>query len=290
MNQFPYITEYVNDVFAREKTRWDFVFLRPLLVFFYFFQRSIGFPLKFFFHRVPFGFEAYLIDWWMTWGLKYLATHDAAELFLRHVQIEPLLYRHILGPHPVSPAAAARRLNGIDGNFSIETIEVALHNRMTIGHDLLSYELVDRFDTKQFLDHLPEIRASRPEGHAQFSKAVLEQNRTHSFGLLGPTNIVLLIVTTITLFGDLRTTITALNSFGSDSILLWCMKLIYAGNERAQIDLDFFMQETSNRGHYNNSAFFSNPSQYLYYHIVFDEVCYEMLTTRPPVAVATQAG
>lgn len=282
MNQFPYITDYVNEVFGREKSRWDFILLRPLIVFGYFFQRSIAFPLKFVFHRVPFGFEAYLIDWWMTWGLKYLATHDAAELFMRHVQIEPLLYRHILGPHAVAPAAAVRRLNGIDGNFSVENIDVALHNRLTVGHDLLSYELVDRFDREQFMDDLARIRASRPENHEQFSKAVLEENKKHSWQLLGPTNIVLLIVTTITFFGDLRTTITALNSFGSDSILLWCMKQIYAGDERAQIDLDFFMQETSNRGHYNSSAFFSNPSQYLYYHIVFDEVCYDMLTKRPP--------
>ena len=290
MNQFPYITDYVNDVFAREKTRWDFIFLRPLIVFGYFFQRSVGFPLKFLLHRRPFGFEAYLIDWWMTWGLKHLATHDAAELFMRHVQIEPLLYRHILGPHPVDPAAAARRLNGIDGDFGIETIDVALNNRMTIGHDQLSYELVERFDRQRFLERLAEIRASRPEPHEQFSKAVLEENRKHSWQLLGPTNIVLLIVTTITFFGDLQTTITALNSFGSDSILLWCMKQLYAGDARAQIDLDFFMQETGNRGHYNNSAFFSNPSQYLYYHIVFDEVCYDMLTARPPGAVATQGN
>lgn len=282
MNQFPYITDYVNEVFAREKKRWDFVLLRPLIVFGYFFQRSIAFPLKFVFHRVPFGFEAYLIDWWMTWGLKYLATRDAAELFMRHVQIEPLLYRHILGPHAVAPDAAARRLNGIDGNFSVETIDVALENRLTVGHDLLSYELVDRFDRTKFLEDLSTIRAARPERHDQFSKSVLEENEKHSWQILGPTNIVLLIVTTITFFGDLRTTITALNSFGSDSILLWCMKLIYAGDERAQIDLDFFMQETSNRGHYNSSAFFSNPSQYLYYHIVFDEVCYDMLTNRPP--------
>lgn len=72
--------------------------------------------------------------------------------------------------------------------------------------------------------------------------------------LLGPTNIVLLIVTNITLFGDLRTTIHALNSFGSDSLLLWCMKHIYAGDQQTQIDLDFFMQEVNNCGHSNSSA------------------------------------
>ena len=144
---------------------------------------------------------------------------------------------------------------------------------------------MDRFDRAAFLKNLPLNRASKPQDHALLSKAILEENKKHSFQLLGPTNIVLLIVTTITLFGDLRTTITALNSFGSDSLLLWCMKHIYAGDVEAQIDLDFFMQEVSNRGHYNSSAFFSNPSQYLYYHIVFDEVCYEMLMHRPPVGM-----
>lgn len=285
MNQFPYINSYVNGIFAREKNRWDFIFLRPVIVFSYFFQRTISFPLKFIFHRFPLGFEAYVIDWWMTWGLKYLATHDAAELMMRHVQIEPLLYRHILGPHQAKPADASRRLNGIDGDFNLESINVALHNRLTVGHDLLSYEIVDRFDREAFLANLPTIRAAKPESHEQLSKTVLEENKKHSFQLLGPTNIVLLIVTTITLFGDLHTTITALNSFGSDSLLLWCMKHIYAGDTQAQIDLDFFMQEVSNRGHYNSSAFFSNPSQYLYYHIVFDEVCYDMLMNRPPVGV-----
>jgi hypothetical protein len=159
---------------------------------------------------------------------------------------------------------------------------------LTVGHDLLSYEVVDRFDREKFFENLDAIRSLKPENHELLSKAALEENRKHSFQLLGPTNIVLLIVTTITLLGDLRTTINALNSFGSDSIVLWCMKHIYAGDEHAQIDLDFFMQEVSNRGHYNSSAFFSNPSQYLYYHIVFDEVCYEMLMTRPPVGIVNQ--
>lgn len=292
MNRFPYINPYVNGVFEREKDRWDYQLLRPVIIFFYFFQRSISFPLKFIFHRIPFGFEAYAIDWWMTFGLKYLATYDAAELLLRHVQIEPLLYRHIIQRHdrnPVSSPSAPRKLNGIDGDFNVENLKVALQNRLTVGHDLLSYEVVDRFDRDAFLENLETIRALKPENHELLSKAVLQDNKKHSFQLLGPTNIVLLIVTTITLLGDLRTTVNALNSFGSDSILLWCMKHIYAGDEQAQIDLDFFMQEVSNRGHYNSSAFFSNPSQYLYYHIVFDEVCYEMLMNRPPDGIAKQA-
>lgn len=279
MNQFPYINPYVNEVFAREKKRWDYNLLRPVILFTYFFQRTISFPLKFIFHRYPLGFEAYAIDWWMTWGLKYLATHDAAELMMRHVQIEPLLYRHILGIKQ-STSGTPRKLNGLDGDYNIESIKVALNNRLTVGHDLLSYEVGDRFDRDWFLANLGTIRASKPENHELLSKAILEENKKYSYQLLGPTNIVLLIVTTITLFGDLQTTITALNSFRSDSILLWCMKHIYAGDEQAQIDLDFFMQEVSNRGHFNNSAFFSNPSRYLYYHIVFDEVCYDMLMNR----------
>ena len=285
MNQFPYINAYVNGVFAREKERWDYNLLRPVIIFTYFFQRSISFPLKFLFHRFPLGFEAYAIDWWMTFGLKWLATYDAAELMVRHVQIEPLLYRHILGPPDPAPAAP-RKLNGIYGDFNVESLKVALQNQLTVGHDLLSYEVVERFDRNRFLANLDTIRSLKPESHELLSKSVLQENRKHSYQLLGPTNIVLLIVTTITFFGDLRTTINALNSFGSDSILLWCMKHLYAGDERAQIDLDFFMQEVSNRGHYNSSAFFSNPSQYLYYHIVFDEVCYDMLTNRPPKLIA----
>ena len=283
MDQLPYINSYVNHVFAREKQRWDYRFLRPIILFSYFFQRTISFPLKFIFHRFPVGFEAYAIDWWMTFGLKYLATADAAELMLRHVQIEPLLYRHLLRSQQSPPATSPRRLNGIDGNFNVESLEVALQNQLTIGHDLLSYEVSDRFDRKTFLENLDTIRSLKPENHELLSKAALEENRKNSYQLFGPTNIVLLIVTTITLFGDLRTTINALNSFGSDSILLWGMKHLFAGDESAQIDLDFFMQEVSNRGHFNNSAFFSNPSQYLYYHIVFDEVCYDMLMNRPPV-------
>jgi hypothetical protein len=218
----------------------------------------------------------------MALGMKYLARYDAAELMLRHVQIEPLLYRHVLLREDVQPQGNGKRLNGIDGDFSVDSIATVVQNNMTVGHDLLSYELVDRFDKLAFLTNIDFIRSQKPGSHEQFSKAALEENRKHSWQLLGATNIVLLIVTTITLFGDLKTTITALNSFGSDSILLWCLKQLYASNDPAQIDLDFFMQEVNNRGHYNSSAFFSNPNQYLYYHIVFDEVAYDLLTNRPP--------
>ncbi len=282
MHRFPYINSYVNEVFAHEKEHWDYVYIRPLLLVAYFFIRTISFPIKFVFHRVPYGFEAYAIDWWMTFGMKYLARYDAAELMLRHVQIEPLLYRHVLQCAGYKASANARKLNGIDGDFNVDDLETVVKNNLTIGHDLLSYELVDRFDRTRFLENLELIRRTKPESHETMSKAALDENRKHSWQLLGATNIVLLIVTTITIFGDLKTTVNALNSFGSDSILLWCMKHIFAGDEQAQIDLDFFMQEVSNRGHYNSSVFFSNPSQYLYYHIVFDEVIYNMLRTKSP--------
>ncbi len=287
MYRFPYINRYVNDVFANEKQHWDYILLRPILLVIYFFLRTISFPIKFIFHRVPYGFEAYAIDWWMTFGMKYLARYDAAELMLRHVQIEPLLYRHILGSRDAYPAGIPRKLNGIDGDFNVPNLKIVLQNNLTIGHDLLSYELVDRFDQDAFLQNLDHIRSQKPQPHENLSKAALDENRKHSWQLLGATNIVLLIVATITLFGDLKTTINALNSFGSDSILLWCMKNIYVGDDQAQIDLDFFMQEVSNRGHYNSSAFFSNPSQYLYYHIVFDEVIYDMLVHRPPTKLSS---
>ena len=287
MRRFPYITDYVNEVFAKEREQWDFIILRPILLVLYFCVRFITFPLKFVFHRWPFGFETYLIDISMALGMKYLARPEAAELFMRHVQIEPLLYRHILSRQGEQAESNGLKLNGIDGDFSVQDIRTVIHNHLTIGHDQLSYEIVDRFEKDVFLSNLDYIRTIKPQEHDQFSKAVLEENRKHSLKLLGPTNVVMLIVMAITIFGDLRTTITALNSFGSDSILLWCMKQIYADNRQVQIDLDFFMQEVSNRGHYNSSAFFSNPSQYLYYHIVFDEVVYDMLMTVP--ATPTEA-
>lgn len=59
------------------------------------------------------------------------------------------------------------------------------------------------------------------------------------------------------------------------------MKRLYIDNPSVLTDLDFFMQEVSNRGHYNSSVFFSNPSQYLYYHVVFDEVVYDLLMNEP---------
>ena len=284
MHRFPYINDEVNQVFSEEKEHWDFILLRPMLLVAYFFTRIVLFPLKFVLHRVPYGFEARTIDWWMSIGMKYLARHDAAELMLRHVQIEPLLYRHVLSSADSAPPNEVRKLNGIDGDFAVDCLSEVINHNMTIGHDLLSYELVDRFDKETFLENLDWIKNRKIDDHELYSKCALEINKKHSFQLLGVTNIVLLVVFTITVFGDLRTTMTALNSFGSDSILLWCLKQIYVDDRQAQITLDFFMQEVNNRGHYNTSAFFSNPNQYLYYHIVFDEVVYDMLLHRPPLA------
>ena len=286
MEQFPYINDDVNKVFAKEKSQWDYILLRPIILVIYFFVRVLIFPFKFIFHRTPYGFEAYAIDWWMSVGMKYLARHDAAELMLRHVQIEPLLYRHVLSRKDSIAPKQVRKLNGIDGDFDVEDLNTVVRHNMTIGHDLLSYELVDRFDKQVFLDNLIWIRSQKVEDHEQFSKQALELNKKHSFQLLGMTNIVMLIVFCITVFGDLKTTMTALNSFGSDSILLWCLKQIYIDDRQAQVTLDFFMQEVNNRGHYNSSAFFSNPNQYLYYHIVFDEVVYDLLLNHPPSVAA----
>ena len=286
MHRFPYINAEVNNVFAEETCRWDFILLRPMILVAYFFVRILVFPIKFIFHRVPYGFEAYAIDWWMALGMKYLARHDAAELMLRHVQIEPLLYRYVLATKNEAAPNTVRKLNGINGDFGVDDLKEVTQHNMTIGHDLLSYELVDRFDKAVFLENLEWLRQQKVEDHEAFSKQALDFNKKHSFQILGVTNIVLLIVFTITVFGDLRTTMTALNSFGSDSILLWCLKLLYVNDREAQVTLDFFMQEVNNRGHYNSSAFFSNPNQYLYYHIVFDEVVYDMLRNRPPTPTA----
>ena len=288
MRQFPYIPDDLNDLFARERTRWDFVYLRPLLVVAYFFWRVVMFPLKFTIHRTPWPGEAWVIDWWMAFGIKYLATTEAAELFIRHVQIEPLLYQHILRhsppPDPGTHDLSDRKLNTIDGDFGVESLQTVTDHRLTIGHDLLSYEVVDRFDRDAFLANLDAIRAAPPPRHDDLSKGVLEANRRHSWQLLGPTSVVMMVVTVITIFGSLHTTVTALNSFGSDSLLLWCLKHLYKDDPDALIDLDFFLQDMANRGHYHSSVFFSNPYQYLYYHVVFDEVAYRLLHERPPIA------
>lgn len=282
MKQFPHISTRLNELFDREQQYWDYVFLRPIIVFFFFFYRCLVFPLKFLVHRFPLGCEGYLVDRMLAFGMKYLARYEAVELLVRHVQIEPLIYRHLLSFCPPSTASPPRKFNGIDANFDIDSIKEIYRNNLTIGHDQLSYEMGERFNKSVFLANLDKIRQTVPEDHNQFSKKALEENRRHSFQLLGPTNVSIMIVFVITIFADLKTAMKALNSFGSDSIVLWCLKHIYQHNPSVLIDLDFFMQTETNRGHYSSSPFFANPNQYLYYHVVFDEVVYEMLRSIPP--------
>lgn len=283
MIRFPYITDRVNDLFEGETERWDFLILRPLILVVYFFMRLVVMPFKFVFHRNPYGCEGFLIDWFLCLGMKYLARTEAVELLIRHAQIEPLLYRHLLTHHDPAPEVEKAPFRGIDGLYDVESIPEIYRNNMTVGHDQLSYEIGDRFQRDVFLSHLDELRQLRPEDHELLSKAAVDEVTKHSFQILGPTNVVMLIVVTITLFADLKTAMKALSSFDSDSIVLWCMKQLYQNDPAATIDLDFFMQEVSNRGHYRNSAFFSNPSQYLYYHVVFDEVVYDLLRRKPPI-------
>ena len=271
------MTDYVNGIFDREKMRLDYRFVRPVLIILYFFLRLILVPLKFLFHRNAWGFEKRAIDAVLAFGIKYLAAREAIELLIRHVQIEPLLYRYLLSGTKERQAGTGERLKGIDGDFSVNSIHDVVAHGLTICHDNLSYEIMERFDKGDFLKNLDFYRNSRPEDIAQFGNKVLEQNRRYSWQLFGATNVVIFIVVTITIFGDLRTAIRALNSFDSDSVLLWCLKHICAEDDNTMIDLDFYLQTSSNRSHYNSSPFLSDPSQYLYHHIAFDEFAYERL-------------
>ena len=276
MQNFPYLTDYINTIFNREKSRLDYIFLRPVLIVLYFFFRLAIVPLKFVFHRQAWGFEKQLIDRVIAFGIKRFAAHDALELLIRHVQIEPLLYRYILSGTPERIRGVGERLKGIDGDFSVNSVEDVVAHGLTICHDDLSYEVMERFDKAAFLENLEFYRNSSPESIEQFGKRVLEQNRQHSLQLLGCTNVVIFIVITITLFGDLHTVVRALNSFQSDALLLWCTKHVCAEDKDAMINLDFYLQ-VNNRSHYNNSPFLSDPNQYLYHHIAFDEFVYDLL-------------
>lgn len=283
MNKFPHITDYVNELFAAEKQRFDYKYIRPILLVLYFVLRLVTFPIKSVIHRVPYGFENYLIDGVLAFGIKYLAHRDAVELLIRHVQIEPLLYRHLLIGHPEDEVKPTKPiLNGIDGNYNVDSLKDMVWNNMTVAHDELSYELEDRFNKETFLENIDTIRRTKPKDHNDYSKRIIETCEKSSFQLIGCTNVVLFIVFSITLFADLKTTVKALNSFGSDTIALWAFKHLYEGNHEVETDLDFYMQVYNNRGHYNSSVFFSDPSQYLYYHIVFDEYAYDALMTNPP--------
>ena len=300
MNKYPYIPKAMNDLFKKEKSRIDYLFLRPILLVIYFFLRIVIFPIKFLIHRRPLGFEGRSIDCLLAFGLKYLASHEAAELLIRHIQIEPLTYRFLLknfkdneegnakgmdGPD-YEEAVSNQKLNGIEGDFSVLSFKEMITNSMTIGHDELSYEVADRFDRELFFKNLSQLRKEKPEDHNQYSKKILEFNKKASFQILGCTNVVMLIVIVISILGDLKTTVKALNSFGSDSVVLWAMKHIYSDNKEVLTDLDFYMQVYNNRSHYNSSVFFSDPSQYLYYHIVFHEFVYSTLLTKSPDSVS----
>ena len=273
----------MNEELSADKERWDYRFLRPPLLILYFLMRCLVFPFKFLFHRNAWGFEARIIDAVLAFGIKYVATQEAVAMLIRHVQIEPVLYRHFLTGHECEGGVPCE-LAGIDGVYNVDTLKQIIDNNMTIAHDELSYELVERFDKGIFLQNLDRIKEARPYDIEKFSVKALEINEKHSFQLIGATTVVMFIVFVITLVADLKTSMQALNSFGSDSVALWALKHLYQNDPEVMIDLDFFLQVYSNRSHYNSSAFFSDPSQYLYYHIVFDEFAYECLRTRPPSA------
>lgn len=277
MQHFPYVTDYVNQIFDKEKSRFDYRLIRPFFTITYFFLRIVLVPIKFLFHRRAWGFERRLIDSIVAFGIKYFASREALELLIRHVQIEPLLYRYLLSGTPGRRNGKGEPLKGIDGDFSVNSIQDIVRHGLTICHDDLSYEVFERFDKRAFLENLDFYRSTCPEDIAQFGREILELNRKHSWQIFGATNVVIIVVFTITIFADFHTSIRALNSFDSDSLLLWCLKHICAMNQHALIDLDFYLQTYSNRGHYHNDAFRSDPNEYLYYHIAFDEFAYELL-------------
>jgi hypothetical protein len=277
MQSFPYVTDYINDIFDKEKARLDYKLVRPFFTIPFFFLRLILVPLKFVFHRHEWGFEKKIIDGVLAFGIKYFASHEALELLIRHVQIEPLLYRYLLSGTPERRERTGELLKGIDGDFSVNSIQDILEHGLTICHDNLSYEIFERFDKQAFLENIDFYRKSRPEDIEQFGNNIMELNRKHSWQIFGATNVVIIVVITITLFADFNTSIRALNSFDSDSLLLWCLKNICADDKQAMIDLDFYLQTYSNRSHYTSDAFRSDPNEYLYYHIAFDEFAYELL-------------
>jgi hypothetical protein len=281
MQNFPYATDYINDLFDKEQARFDYRFIRPIFTISFFFIRLVLVPFKFIFHRNAWGFEKKIIDSVLAFGIKYLASDDALELLIRHVQMEPLLYRYLLSGTPERRAGTGEVLKGIDGDFSVNSIEDIIAHGLTICHDNLSYEIFERFDKTAFLNNIEFYRKSRPEDISQFGSDIFDINRKHSCQLFGSSNVVITVVFSITIFADFKTAIRALNSFDSDSLLLWCLKHVCADNKQAMIDLDFYLQSQSNRSHYNSDSFRSDPNQYLYYHIAFDEFAYELLRKNP---------
>jgi hypothetical protein len=286
MKSFPYATPYINDVFTKEEQRFDYIYLRPMLVVLAFFLRIIAFPVKFLIHRRPYGFEARCIDGVLAFGMKYFASHDAVELMVRHIQIEPLLYRHLLwmSGKEENPPSPPRKFNGINGDFNLNSLSEMIRNNLTIGHDQLSYEMIERFDRETFIKSLHEHRKRVPEDHTLFSKAAMEVTKQSSLQWIGCTNVVIFIVIAITLFADLRTAVKALNSFDSDALLLWAMQNLYIHDGIVSTDLNFYLPDNSNRGHFSSGVFSTNPILYLQNHIAFDEFAYHILRERPPTS------
>src|ERR1044071_5498879 len=213
MQSFPYITDYVNELFDKEKERFDYKFIRPIFTISFFFLRIVLVPLKFLFHRSAWGFEKRIIDSILAFGIQYFASREALELLIRHVQIEPLLYRYLLSGTPERRDGTGELLKGIDGDFSVNSIQDIVRHGLTICHDDLSYEVFQRFDKRAFLENLDFYQNTCPEDIAQFGRQVLELNRKHSCQIFGATNVVIFIVFTITVFADFHTSIRALNSF-----------------------------------------------------------------------------
>ena len=125
MQSFPYITEYVNEIFDKEKARLDYRFLRPILNIVLFLLRLVLVPIKFVLHRRTWGFEKLVIDAILAYGIRRFASHDALELLVRHVQIEPTLYRYLLSG---TPEGALRE----DGRET-EGHRRRLHRRLHLG-------------------------------------------------------------------------------------------------------------------------------------------------------------
>ena len=93
------------------------------------------FPVKFIIHRKPYGYERYVIDAVLAFGIKYLATRDAVELLIRHVQIEPLLYRFLLTGQE-DESLPQKELNGIDGIYNVDTLDQIIKNNMKSSYAL----------------------------------------------------------------------------------------------------------------------------------------------------------
>ena len=70
MQSFPYLTDYINELFSKEKARFDYKIIRPFITIPYFFIRIVLVPLKFLFHRKAWGFEKKMIDAVLAFGIK----------------------------------------------------------------------------------------------------------------------------------------------------------------------------------------------------------------------------